>query len=332
MRVAIVGCGSISRMHLGAIDAREDAELICACDIVPERVEAAVKDRNAKAYTDFDEMINHEELDVLHICTPHYLHVPMAIKALKKGVSVLSEKPEGISYEQIEALIKAEEESSGIYGVCFQNRYNRSVRALKKIIDTGDCGELKGARGFVTWDRAEKYFTSSGWRGVKATEGGSVMINQAIHTVDLMNYLGGDFEVVNAVTSTFRLSDTIETEDTATALFKFENGARGIFYATLAYTSNAPVILELQFENRTFRLEMNNLYECDNSGKIVPLDVSEAVAGEGKNYWGDSHAILIDDFYTCIKNKTPFMLNAKEGSKAIKTVLDIYQLSGSYDF
>ena len=179
MKISIVGCGGISRTHIGAVRDIPYARIISVADCIPERAEAAAKQCGAKAYTSLEDMLAGEKPDVLHICTPHYLHVPMAVYAMERGVDVLCEKPCAMTEGQLEELRECQRRTGRQFGVCFQNRYNRSVQYLKNIIDSKTYGELIGMRAFVTWKRDADYYASGDWRGKKATEGGGVLINQA---------------------------------------------------------------------------------------------------------------------------------------------------------
>ncbi|MBQ3004930.1 MAG: Gfo/Idh/MocA family oxidoreductase [Clostridia bacterium] len=325
MKVSVIGCGAISRVHLGVIDSLSDVELISVVDTKPEKAQAAAEKHNTVAFTSFEEMLENQTPDVIHLCVPHYLHVPMALEALKRNISVLSEKPEATNNDDLNRLIEAEANSEAKFGVCFQNRYNDSVQMLKKIIESGEYGKVTGVRAFITWKREEAYFVESGWRGTRKMEGGSLLINQAIHTLDLIGYLCGDYEIVRAHAFNDHLEGVIETEDTANAFLKFKDGVRGQFFATLAYADNCPVFIEISMENKVFRLEGDVLYDINKNGEHkLLLGATEQKAGEAKDYWGTGHGKLIRDFYDCVRNNKDFAINSKEGGKAIKAVFDIY--------
>ena len=191
MRSAIVGCGSIAGVHAAVLTKSVYTQLTACADIRPERAQAMADACHIAAYGSLDELLDRERPDVLHICTPHHLHVPMALLALSRGVNVLMEKPPAISPESFEALLK-EAGKSGLHtGVCFQNRYNPQVQYIRRALQGGQAGRVLGARAFVTWSRDDQYYTGSGWRGQWDTEGGGVLMNQSIHTMDLLVYLLG---------------------------------------------------------------------------------------------------------------------------------------------
>ncbi|MDD6032061.1 MAG: Gfo/Idh/MocA family oxidoreductase, partial [Oscillospiraceae bacterium] len=170
-RAAIVGCGGISAVHAAVLNALEGVKLVACADIRPERAEAMAEKYGLHAYDSLESMLDAEQIDVLHICTPHYLHVPMAAEAHRRGIHVFTEKPPAISKEQEAELFAIASDGGARIGVCFQNRYIEAARKLKSMVDSGETGRILGIRGFVTWARDERYYVESGWRGKLATEG-----------------------------------------------------------------------------------------------------------------------------------------------------------------
>lgn len=329
MKVSVVGCGGISRTHIQAILENEDAALISVADINFERAKKVESETGAKAYTSLDDLLNGEKPDVLHICTPHYLHVPMALKALEKGIHVLIEKPCAVTLEELKALREAQNRTGLKVGTCFQNRYNLSALQLKSMLeDTGKYGRILGARGFVTWERGKDYYADD-WHGTLEKECGGVLINQAIHTLDMLQYLTGELLAVTGHTSNDHLKGLIEVEDTATALLEFADGVNGVFYATLANSCDSPVFVEIKCEKATFRMEGDNLFETGGDGKIEAVRGYKEKDYPGKACWGTGHSALICDFYSSIIEERPFEIDAYEGGKAVEAVLGIYKSSAS---
>lgn len=324
MKVAVVGCGNISRLHFAAADANPLTDLVAAVDIKGDRARAYAEKYGINAYTDYDEMLEKEHPDIVHICTPHYLHTPYAIKALEKGINVFCEKPCSVSDDEVEQLRNAQEKSGAHFGVCFQNRYNKCIQYIKNAQSAGKTGRLLGIRAFVTWNRGEKYY-SDDWHGTREKECGCLLINQAIHTLDLIEYIGGNISALTAHVSNDHLQGIIEGEDTASILFDLENGAKAVFYGTTAYGTDAPVIIEAAFENGTYRTEGEKLYETtDGVIKEIPLETLQA---GGKQYWGSGHPAIINDFYSSISEGRPFATDAFSGGKAAKTVFAAYRSS-----
>ena len=328
MKVAVTGCGSVSKMHFKALSEIPDIEIAAVADIKPERADAMAAEYGAKAYYDFDELIENETLDAVHICTPHYLHTSMAVKALKKGINVLLEKPCSVSLEEIETLRKAEAESGKQLGICFQNRYNSCVQETKKIIDSGEMGKVKAVRAFVTWERGENYY-SDDWHGTLDKECGGVLINQSIHTMDLVQYLGGKCKKVTAHVSNDHLKGIIEVEDTASVLLELENGVTAIFYANLAFAENSDVFIEITLEKGKLRIEGEKLFIITNDGKVTESEFETEAVYHGQRYWGSGHSVLIEDYYYCLKSGEKFEIDAVEGGRAAQIVASCYISSKS---
>ncbi len=326
MKVAVVGCGGVAQVHLKALSDNPETNLIAVADIKPERADKAANEYGARAYYDFDELLKNEKPDSIHICTPHYLHTDMAIKALESGINVLTEKPCSVSFEEIEKLRSAQQKSGKQLGVCFQNRYNSSVCRAKEIVDGGALGNLKSVRAFVTWCRGENYY-SDDWHGTADKECGGVLINQAIHTVDLIQYLGGKCKKVTAHISNDHLKNIIEVEDNASVLMELEGGKTALLYATTAYSEDSDVFIELSFEKGKLRIEGDTLYTVDNNKNIVKCSDNFDSVCHGKSYWGNGHSALINDYYDCLKNNRDFELNSFEGSEAAKIVFAAYKSS-----
>lgn len=331
IKAAIVGCGAIAAVHAAALKAMEDVRVIGCADIRKERAEKMAADLGCEAYDSLTAMLQAQQPDVLHICTPHYLHVPMALEAAKRGIAVLSEKPEGISPDQLEALAAAEKAGARI-GICFQNRYNQSVQQAKEILATDEAGAILGARAFVTWHREAPYYTESGWRGKTATEGGGVMINQAIHTLDLMQYLCGFPKTVSGRIANYHLQDAIEVEDTAHLYMRLADGTPLIMFATTAYAVDAPIVLEIVCERVLIHIEGDGIRVTDRlTGLALNAAQQNAYARPkvGKSYWGNGHPSLFRDYYDRLIANEPFPINAQEGAKAVKLLLALYESSAS---
>ncbi len=151
LKAAIVGCGGIAQVH-GAVLSRQDtAQLTAVADILPQRAKAMAQTYGGRAYSSLEELLDHEEIDVLHICTPHFLHTPMAAMAADRGIRIFTEKPPVINESQWEEFQHAAQKTR--IGICFQNRWNASVSLTKQLLSGGSLGEVLGARAFVTWHR-----------------------------------------------------------------------------------------------------------------------------------------------------------------------------------
>lgn len=322
MRAAIVGCGSIAHVHAKSILALGH-ELVALADIDPQHLSAFSQEFGGNTYSSLEDMLEKEQFDVLHICTPHNLHVPMALLALSKGVHVFMEKPPVISEEQLSQLRQAYQSHSNKLGFCFQNRYNPSVVKALEILHSGDAGKVLGARGYVTWNRGVSYY-SDPWHGKLELEGGGVLINQAIHTLDLLHLMIGKTPVgVDAVMANHRLKTEIEVEDTMSAMVTYPD-ARLSFYATNGYTEDAPPLIEVQCQHLHLRMEGNTLFCKRGNATWEEIEVKK-VDPLGKSYWGAGHIICIQDFYDSIAHSRPFALELPGVDETIRLMLKIYQ-------
>ena len=325
-RIAIIGCGAISGNHINGILAA--GHKVCAlCDIIPEQAQEKIEKfelGNIPVYTDYAELLTAEKPDAIHICTPHNLHAPIAIDALGRGIHVLCEKPLAINMDQLHAVLEAEKNSTAQLGVCQQNRFEpRMLWLIDFIREHG----VKSGLGFVSWKRDETYYKSGPWRGKILEEGGGVMINQALHTLDLLQHLCGMPTHVTAHVSNDYHKGFIEVEDTATAHFELEDGMRCHFFGTTAATGDLPVQLQFVTKDKLRVLAGNDFVLV--GGKPVEIEDTRDHANlVGKTVWGTGHAILIKDFYTCITEGRPFRVSGEEAAKVVRLILSMYQSNG----
>ena len=322
MRAGIIGLGAISTTHYGAIG-RAGGEVVAICDLEEEKLEAFRQKTgtSAKGYTDWHALLRDESLDVIHICTPHYLHAEMVIEALLAGHHVLCEKPLCIREEDISRVLAAEQASGRRLGVCHQNRYNESNLATHALLESDPA---KAGFGTVVWDRGAGYYASGAWRGRWDTEGGGVMINQALHTLDLLLWLMGQPDTVQASIENRHLSGVIEVEDTASALFRFADGRAFTFYATTASAADFPVQVMVATRGGQTIVAANDTITIN--GEIRPSDSGDI--RYGKDVWGDGHAKLVKDFYTCIAENRPFAIDGREGARVVRAILAMYRSQG----
>lgn len=342
MRVGLVGCGSIGKVHALAIGTVEAASLCAFADIRPERARAYAKQyghSQAAAYQSLEEMMEREELDVIHICTPHNCHVPMAIQVLEHDCHVFLEKPPAINRETFRSLQEAVLESTAKLGVCFQNRYNEATGKVSELLSDGTLGAILGGRVFVTWSRNAPYYTESDWRGSLSSEGGGVLINQSIHALDLLLMWMGKPKTVEASMRNHHLKGQIEVEDTMEAYLTFDQVSpphvhsaksteaepvRASFYATNAYVSDEPVFIELACEDGFVRMEGGRVW-YQTKAQQAPVFWQESDSGTpGKAYWGNGHYACIQDFYRSLQLGTTYRNQLSSVETTFETVMDIY--------
>lgn len=315
MKTAVIGVGVIGNVHLGIL-LDMGIESVAICDVDEK---ATAKYPQLKSYTDYKEMLDREKPDIVHICTPHYLHAEMAIYALERDINVLCEKPLCISREEIDSILAAEEKSNAQLAVCFQNRYTPRNLFVKEYLQNKQV-----TKGFATvfWQRGADYYNSAEWRGTKKYEGGGVLINQAIHTIDLLNEFCGGFEELTATCSNISLQGVIEVEDTATICLHGKN-VEGMVIATNASTIGLPIGIKLETSDGDFI----EIYGEDLKINGVKKEFKTNVY-YGKACYGMGHVPLISDFYDCVKTGRKFLIDGKEGQKALRIVLSTYESNG----
>ena len=321
-RVALVGCGVIAKNHLAALAGLPTVEIVALCDLVRERAERA-RDAfapQARVYEDYATMLDAEHPDAVHIATPHFLHAPMAIEALGRDIFVFLEKPQVMTEEQIPALLDAEARSKAKVCVCFQNRTNPAVAEAKRIVR--EDGGVISAYGAVVWERSEAYYRADEWRGKIATEGGGALINQAIHTVDLLCYFLGKPEKVEATVANHHLKGVIGVEDTAEVYITFCSGAVACLFATTALPRMDLTSLRLCTAHRRIELRGDRLFVDDKEVLNAPQ------AQLGKACYGNGHERLIPAFYNAIAKGAPMPISAESARDALRVVLAAYRSRG----
>jgi len=327
-RCGVIGCGTISVMHLDSLAALEETDLVAVCDIREDRVNKAAEKYGATAYTDYKKMIAKENLDAVHICLPHYLHIPVTQYALKQGVYVLSEKPMSIGLSEAEETVELADKLNMQYGVIFQCRYNTPSQLVKKRLEEGKLGAIKSARVVLTWSRSDEYYSHSDWKGTWDKEGGGVIIDQAIHSLDLANWFINSTPVKVESTLHNRRHKAVCVEDTAEGAVYYENGTVLCFYTMNNYAIDEPIEIRLACEKGTVRLSYNDTIISYNDG-TTEQEVNrpqEFVAySGGKPYWGTQHAMQIHHFYESLAGNEPLFLSGREALKIQKIICDIYK-------
>jgi UDP-N-acetyl-2-amino-2-deoxyglucuronate dehydrogenase len=321
-RVAVIGCGDISSIHFAGLAAMPDAELVAVCDPNAGRLAAAEAEHGVPGFADHRDLFAAIRPDVVHICTPHSTHARIAIDALEAGIHVLLEKPLASTREEGQRLVEAADAASARIAVCFQNRYNAPVQAARELLASGTLGSVVGASATVFWHRDATYYRDRPWRGRWATGGGGLLMNQAIHTVDLLQWLVGEVEEVRGGAATRLLGDVIEVEDTADMVLRHANGATSTFFATLSNAVNAPVTIDIVTEGATLSLR-GDLTVTYKDGRTEVVHERELSPGM-RAYWGVSHELLIRDFYDHLGGDGPFWIDPRAAQKSLDIVQDVY--------
>ncbi|WP_347350738.1 Gfo/Idh/MocA family oxidoreductase [Intrasporangium sp.] len=324
-RAAVVGCGDVATVHLEAIEAIAGIELVAVCDSDPETLAGAVAAQGVPGFADVEAMVRQVRPDVVHVCTPHDEHVPVALACLDLDTPVLVEKPLAHTVAAAEQLVRAAETGSTKVGVCLQNRYNTTAQAARAVLDSGELGRVVGATATVMWTRAPEYYRVKPWRGRWDRAGGGLLINQALHTIDLLQWLLGEVVEVSGRAATRLYGDVIEVEDTAEMVLHHDGGARSVFFGTLCAVANHPVTLQVTAEHGTLSLN-RDLRIAYADGRVEHV-TERAAPSAGRTYWGVSHEVLIADFYDRLDDPEPFWISPAEALKSLRIVTDVYAQS-----
>ena len=325
--IGLIGGGNITETHARAARAIPGVEIAAIYGTNSQNVARLCREYGGKPYQDFDAFLNHRPMDLVIIGSPSGLHATQGISAAKHGLHVLTEKPIDVSAARADALISAAKQAGVKLGTIFQDRMKPDIRRLKQWIDTGVLGQILLVDARVKWYRPPEYYSSSKWRGTLALDGGGALINQGVHTVDLLLFLLGDVTRVHAHTAT--LLHKIEAEDTALAILEFANGATGVFHATTAAYPGYQRRVEISGSEGTIFLEHDRIIAADL--RTAPPDFAISAIGD-KNQSASSaavtdvrgHQAVIEDFLRAIQeNKSP-ACDGAEGRRSIALVEAIY--------
>ena len=303
--IGLIGGGNISDTHARAARAIPDVEISAIYGTNAEKVARLCSDYGGTGYQNFDAFLKHCPMDVVIIGSPSGLHAEEGIAAARHGLHVLTEKPIEISTARADALIEAAKQSGVQLGVIFQDRMKPHIRQLKSWIDQGLLGKVLLVDARVKWYRPPEYYANSQWRGTLALDGGGALINQGIHTIDLLLWLLGD--VVRVQSRTTTLLHKIEAEDTAVATLEFANGALGILHATTAAYPGYPRRVEISGTEGTVILEHDRIIAVDLRNARAPV-IESAAADENKSSSSAAvsdfrgHQAMLEDFLVAIQN------------------------------
>lgn len=330
LRVGIIGCGRISVMHLISAQMSEYAELVCCCDIKAERANKTAKQYGINAYYDYEEMLEREQLDAVHICLPHYLHSKVAIAAFERGVNVLTEKPMDVDFASAERAVKIAKDKCVLFGVIFQCRYNNAAKLVKAAVESGKLGKIISASSTLTWMRPDEYYKESDWKGTWDKEGGGVVIDQAIHSIDLVNWIVNDEVESVSCSMANRGHKIVKVEDSAEGLITYKNGVRYGFYCMNNYGCDEPIVIRLYCEKGKVVFGYDDAYiEYDDGSKEEAHQDENTVEYEGgKDYWGFQHARQIEQFYKACLGEEPLEISGEEALKTHKVIMEIYEKGG----
>ena len=323
---AVIGCGDVSIVHLEAIEALADSQLLAVCDTDPVTATEVAGRWGVPPFADHHSMLAAVRPDVVHVCTPHDQHAPVVLDCVAAGVSVIVEKPLAHTLAEAEKVVAASDAAPAVrIGVCFQNRYNQTVQATRRLLESSSLGAVLGGTATLSWHRSADYYRARPWRGEAARSGGGVLINQAIHTIDLMQWLLGEVMAVSGRAGRYLLDPPIEVEDTASVVLEHAGGARTVVFATNAGVVDSPITTEIVTEQATLLIRQDLTISWAD-GRVETVAERRAASG-GRGYWGVSHKLLIADFYARLGDAEPFWIGPREATKSLRICAQVYALS-----
>ncbi len=325
---AVVGLG-IGRAHMDAAAASERADLVAVCDLIEKKLDAAKKKYPyVRTYTDFDEMIKSPDIDIVSICLPSAMHAEYAVRAMRAGKHVLIEKPVDIT---VESAMKIEEERARtglVAGVVHQNRYNVPMAPMKAAVDEGRLGSLILGTFAVKWYREQSYYDGS-WHGTWEQDGGGSLMNQAVHTVDLMQWLMGEVESVNSVMGIY--NHKIDTEDLTVSTVKFKSGAVASFISTTCAYPGISTDICLYGSRGTIEVDADIL----KTWKLADSDDEDAEEEEMLKKYGrgnggspdviTGHRAVVEDIISAVLDGHEPRITPLEAMKSVRIVEAIYE-------
>lgn len=325
IKVAVVGCGRISKNHFGAIEQHaDDLELAAVCDSDPVVLDEAVNQLGVPGYLGLEEMLESEELDAVALCTPSGLHPDQAVMTAKYGVNVISEKPMATRWSDGVRMVKACDEANVRLLVVKQNRRNTTLQLLKQAMSEGRFGKVHMVHLNVFWTRPQDYYDQGKWRGTWELDGGAFM-NQASHYVDLLDWIIGPISDVQAMTSTHR---DIEVEDTGVLNVRWRNGALGSMAVTMCtYPKNLEGSITILGEKGSVRVggvAVNEIQEWNFSDeKGYDRDIKSANY-ETTSVYGFGHPLYYKNVVDVLRGDAGPETDGREGLKSLEVLIAAY--------
>jgi predicted dehydrogenase len=326
--IGIIGGGGISETHARAASEIAGVELVAFCGRNQQKVAKLASNYGAAAYHDLDSFLKHGPMDLVIIGSPSSLHAEQGIAAARAGLNVLTEKPIDISTKRADELIEECDRAGVKLGICYQDRFAPDLCLLKDLVDNSKLGKPILASGYIKWYRPPSYYAESDWRGTSTFDGGGTLINQGIHTIDLLLWLIGDVKSVYARAVT--CLHEIQVEDTLVATLEFANGALGTIESTTSVYPGYDRRIEITGDQGTVIVERSRIVRADLKS-IGPEEVVRSAPDANPSSTSpiisdvSGHKRLIEDFIEAIAlNRSP-RCDGREGRRSLALVEAIYK-------
>ena len=326
IRFALVGCGRIAEKHFESFRRHADrVELAAVCDRDAAVLDAAVKNTGAKGYTSLDALLEAGTCDAVVLTTPSGMHADQGVQAARAGVHVITEKPMATRWEDGKRLVKACDEAGVRLFVVKQNRLNTTLQLLKRAVDKRRFGRIYMVNINVFWTRPQSYYDSAKWRGTWEFDGGAFM-NQASHYVDLLDWLVGPVESVQAFTAT--LARNIEVEDTGVVSIKWRSGALGSMNVTmLTYPQNLEGSITILGEKGTARIggvAVNEISHWQFADADPDDELIKSASYETTSVYGFGHPLYYDNVIKTLRGEAEPETDGREGLRSLELLIAIY--------
>ncbi len=334
VRVGVVGCGVIAPTHIEGFSALAGVTVGWLCDLDESKARALAERYGiARVATDYRELLASGEVDCVAVCTDHASHADVSVAALEAGCHVLCEKALGATVAGMDRMLAAHAlVPELVFGGVFQHRFDHVYRALKEVLAEGALGDILTAGIQMRCKRTEAYYRGDAWRGTWAKEGGSVLMNQAIHYIDLLGWLTGGVASLCGTHANLTHGDAMETEDTAAATLRFRNGALGTIEATCSshFAWDPGLFIQGTRGSVDLRDDKPLRVVCEDPSVARHIEAALAVSAApaaglpGKDYYGSGHAAQIADFVDAIREGRAPFVTAASARAAVDVALAIY--------
>lgn len=332
LRFGIVGSGSIAETHINSIRSIPNAEVAAIFSRNKENAKKWANESHIQVYSDYEEFLSNDEIDIVTILTPSGTHADLGILAAKKGKHVIVEKPIDTTLAKTNELIRTCREANVTLSCIFQHRFDDGIVDIKKALDLGEFGQLNFGAARTTWYRSQEYYDSGAWRGTWELDGGGALMNQSIHYIDLLLYLMGPVEEVYAYCVT-RAHERIEVEDIAVASIKFKSGALGLIEGNTAAYPGYSATLDIFGNNGSVVIENDQVKEWNfkdgNQYTKASKEVLKTSASSSKMSSYESHKRQYEDIVHAILEKREPLVTGEEALKSLELILAIYESARS---
>lgn len=328
-KVGIVGTGAIAGIHAAAIEALENAELVAVCSSTPDRAKVAEAKFRVKAYSDIRAFLTHPDLDIICVCTASGRHLEPAVAAAKAGKHLVIEKPIEVTLVRADELIEVCQKYGVKLAVIFQNRFSSDYQKLKSAVEAGLFGKLLMGNAYVNWFRNEEYYSKSDWKGTIEVDGGGALINQGIHTIDLLlNLMGEVGEVYAQVRTAYH---QIEGEDLGLAIVNFKNGALGNITSATSLYPGMPERIEIFGSKGSAILEAGKIIHWEIKGSETKHEESRVFSSSGAAdpmaISGMLHQLQWAEFINSLENGGEYSVDGTTARKSLELICGIYASS-----